>query len=100
MFETDKISLATATNPVLLYTTDMNTNFRVIRLELNIASGLKLYVDDLETPVSITPYANIRDVAVNEIGFGDGLTTGSSATADSRWDYVYYQLDLEANPDV
>jgi hypothetical protein len=98
--ETDKITLFNNTSsPTVLHTIDM-TVFRVVRIEVDNVSGLKLYVDDLVTPVSTTPYASLFTTAGNVIEFADSDATNNDQNGDVDYDYIYYQLDLANNPDI
>ncbi|WBK39983.1 hypothetical protein [PinkBerry-associated phage LS06-2018-MD08] len=75
------------------------TIYRDVRIEFSNTFGVKVYVDDLETPLWTTAYSNLQVVAFNNILFGDFTSGAGRAAGEVNYDYVYYQLDLAANPD-
>lgn len=82
--------------PTKLYDGNMS-DYNTIRFEVNDVDGLDLYVNGVLE--GNYPYSSFRTRTSNSIEFGDGQDAFLRMNADVDWQYVYYQLDLESNPD-
>lgn len=100
---TDSIYYVSAPSalPVSLGNVDLKTGFRKIRIEFNNTIGANVYVDDIQLGNTI-PYTSLfadtnKD---NKMLFGDMHTGTDRENANVDYDYIYYNLNLEANPDT
>jgi hypothetical protein len=94
--ETDKISYLDNVGSVqTIFTGDLQTDFRIVRLELNNVNGLDVFVDNVfEGNVA---YAGLQASGNNRMRFGDFSSSTEQFTADVEYDYLYYNLDVVAN---
>ena len=75
------------------------TNFVTVRLETSNQFGCKIYLNG--ALLHTEPYTNLpSSSASNDIVFGDFDLTADIFSAHTEWDYIKYQIDLEANPDA
>jgi hypothetical protein len=76
---------------------DLTSAFNVIRIELDTTLEARIYVNGILEHTQ--PYANLATTANNDIAFGDFSATSELYSSNIDYDYIYYQLDLAANPD-
>jgi hypothetical protein len=74
------------------------TIFRNIAYTVDNVNGIEIFVDGVSVFTAI--YTRLLASGDNWITFGDSSASGEIYSSDVDWDYIYYQLDLDANPDI
>jgi hypothetical protein len=98
--ETDRISyLNSSLGSTLLALVDLQTDFNIIRIELNDVDGLTVFVNGSSIG-NVAYSAFFGLVGSSSIAFGDSLVASDDSNGNVDYDYIYFQLDLESNPDI
>jgi hypothetical protein len=93
----NNLYLALGGNPTIIDTSDY-TIYRKIEFIFDNVNGVEIFVDGVS--VHTSAYASLPAVGSSFIIFGDFSGSVENFSSNVDYDYINYQLDLGANPDL